>query len=320
VTTFAVALVSAAVLVGVVRYSLLRLDILDVPNARSSHARPVPRGGGLAVLPCVALGLTVSGSWSEPLAIALTGAGALGVVGLVDDIRGVSARVRLLAQLVLTGTTAAFLLASTSEPGDLALPVAAAAATIWLSYLVNVYNFMDGANGVAGFMAAVSGGWFAYVGADRDVDALLVAGLGLLGASLGFLPWNYPRARVFLGDVGSYSIGMAIGCLTVLTLATTDSVLLAVAPVCVFLGDTTLTLVSRAARREPVMSAHREHAYQRLTAVPGSPWPAVMTTVASLACVVAAAALPPVACVLCWVGVLAIYMSLPAVAGRVTSR
>jgi UDP-GlcNAc:undecaprenyl-phosphate GlcNAc-1-phosphate transferase len=307
-------------LVGLVRYSLLRLDILDVPNARSSHSRPVPRGGGIAVLPCVALGLTVSSTWSTPVAIALAGAGSLGVVGLIDDVRGVSARVRLLAQLVLTGATAGLLLASTSDLDGLALAAAVAVATVWLTWLVNVYNFMDGANGVAGLMAAVSGGWFAYVGADQDVDALLFAGLGLLGASLGFLPWNFPRARVFMGDVGSYSIGMAIGCLTLIALATTDSVLLAVAPVCVFLCDATLTLVGRAARGQPVMSAHREHAYQRLTAVHGSPWPAVMTTTASLACVVAAAALPPVPCVLGWVCVLAVYMYLPALTGRVSTR
>lgn len=318
-TTLAVALVSCAVLVGAVRAALLRFRVMDIPNERSSHARPVPRGGGLAVLPSATLGIAAAQSWSTPVVVTLAGAAALGIVGLVDDVRDVAAPVRLLAQLVLTGITASFLLSATSDLEGIAVVAAASVALVWLAGFVNVYNFMDGANGVAGLMAALSGGWFAYVGHDQHVEALTVLGLGLCGAALGFLPWNYPRARVFLGDVGSYSIGMAIGCLAVITLATTHSVILAVAPAAVFLTDTTLTLVGRAARRQPVMSAHREHVYQLLTATPGSPWPAVVTTTAALTCVLAAATLPWALCLVAWALVLAVYVSLPAwVARRVT--
>jgi UDP-N-acetylmuramyl pentapeptide phosphotransferase/UDP-N-acetylglucosamine-1-phosphate transferase len=312
-----VALTFSLVSVGVVTRSLTRYGILDVPNHRSSHAQPVPRGGGLVVLPSVALGVAAADSWSTAIVVTLVGAAALGIVGLGDDVRDIAAPVRLLAQLVLTAITAAALLTSVSALGGVALVAATGAATLGLTGFVNVYNFMDGANGVAALMAAVSGGWFAYVGNDHGVAALTFLGLGLCGAAVGFLPWNFPRAKVFLGDVGSYSIGMTIGCLVLVTLATTHSLIAAVAPACVFLTDTTLTLVRRAARRERVMSAHREHVYQRLTAVPGSPWPAVATTTATLSCLVAAAALPWALCLVAWAGILVAYASLPVWVGRV---
>lgn len=312
-----VALIVSFVSVGVVTRSLQRYGILDVPNHRSSHVRPVPRGGGLVVVPSVALGAAAAHSWSTAILVTLVGAAALGIVGLSDDVRDIAAPVRLLAQLVLTAATAAVLLSSVSTLDGVAVVAATGTAMVWLTGFVNVYNFMDGANGVAALMAAASGGWFAYVGDDHGVEALTFLGLGLCGASVGFLPWNFPRARVFLGDVGSYSIGMTIGCLVLVTVTTTHSLILAVAPACVFLTDTTLTLVCRAVRREPVMSAHREHVYQRLTAVPGSPWPAVATMTATLGCLVAAATLPWVPCLVAWAGILVAYSSLPAWAGRI---
>lgn len=314
--TLLVALATSMVLVGVVTASLRRVGVLDIPNHRSSHAQPVPRGGGLAILPSVALGVAAGQAWSTPVTATLVGAAALGVVGLSDDVRDLAASVRLCAQLVLTGATAVVLLSATTGLGGVAVVAATMVATVWLTGFVNVYNFMDGANGVAALMAAVSGGWFAYVGHDRGVEALTVLGLALGGAAVGFLPWNYPRARVFLGDVGSYSVGMAIGCLALVTIATTHSVILAVAPAGVFLTDTTITLLRRAARRQPVMSAHREHVYQLLTATPGSPWPAVATTSGSIACVLAAALLPWPLCLVAWACVLAVYVSLPVWVGR----
>ena len=307
-----VALIFSLVSVGVTTRSLQRYGILDVPNARSSHASPIPRGGGLVVLPSVVLGVAAAQAWSTSVVATLLGAAALGIVGLSDDVRDIAAPVRLAAQLVVSAVTAAVLLSSVDALSAVAIVVATMASMMWLTGFVNVYNFMDGANGIAGLMAAASGGWFAYVGHDQGVEALTFLGLGLCGAALGFLPWNFPRARVFLGDVGSYSIGMTIGCLALVTVATTNSLIVAVAPACVFLADTSITLVRRAARGEPVMSAHREHVYQRLTAVPGSPWPAVVVTTATLACLVAAVALPGVLCLVAWASILVAYSSAPA--------
>jgi len=315
VTAFLVALTASVVLVGVVTAVLPRLGVMDVPNHRSSHQRPVPRGGGLALVPCMALGISVSTSWTSVLAWVVGGALVLGAVGLADDVRDISAPVRLGLQLVVTAAVGIALVHTLSDLSTVAVVAAGLVGAVWMTGFVNVFNFMDGANGVAGLQAAVAGGWFAYVGSREDVTSLLVGGLVLLGAAVGFLPWNYPRARVFLGDVGSYSLGLVLGALSLVALLGTHSVLLAVAPLCVFLADATLTLVRRAVAGKPVMTAHREHVYQRLTTVPGSPWPAVATTAASVGCVLAAAATPAVVCLVLWCLVLGAYVSLPRLRG-----
>ncbi|GAA4749397.1 glycosyltransferase family 4 protein [Nocardioides endophyticus] len=310
-TAFLVALIASVVLVGVVTAALPLLGVMDVPNHRSSHRRPVPRGGGIALVPCMALGISVSSSWTSALAWLVGGALALGIVGLADDVRDIPAPVRLGLQLIVTAAVGVAVVRTLSDLSTAAAVATGLVGAVWLTGLVNVFNFMDGANGVAGFQAVVAGGWFAYVGSREDVTSLLVGGLVLLGAALGFLPWNYPRARVFLGDVGSYSLGLVLGALSLVTVLSTHSVLLAVAPVCVFLADTTLTLVRRAVAGKPVMTAHREHVYQRLTTVPGSPWPAVAPTATSVVCVVVAAATPLTICLVLWCLAIGTYVALP---------
>jgi UDP-GlcNAc:undecaprenyl-phosphate GlcNAc-1-phosphate transferase len=187
--------------------------------------------------------------------------------------------------------------------------------TPWLTGYVNVFNFMDGSNGLAGLNAAVAGAWFAGIGTIEDIDALAVGGALLLGASLGFLPWNFPRARVFLGDVGSYSIGFTIAWLALIGVLVSGQVLWCVAPTVLVLLDTSLTLLRRARRGESLTAAHREHVYQRLTTVPGSPVPAVVATAATLG-LVATAVLPAAWCLACWVVLAGAYVAAPHIAPR----
>ena len=319
-TTFVVALACAVLLTGAVTAGLGRLGVIDVPNHRSSHVRPVPRGGGAAVVPSVALALALTSSWDRALLTTLLAAAALGLVGLLDDLRDVPAVARLVAQVALAvPVSIALLRPELAEVGGLLSVSAVAVAVVWLTGFVNVFNFMDGSNGTAALTAAVAGGWFAWVGSAEGSPALQAGGLALAGAVLGFLPWNFPRARVFMGDVGSYSVGTLIGCLAIVTWAETGSVLMALAPTCVFLCDTTVTLVRRVAEGKPPMTAHREHVYQRLTATAGSPVPALATSGAAVACVLAAGAAPALLCVLLWAAVLAAYVSLPRFA-RLAAR
>jgi UDP-GlcNAc:undecaprenyl-phosphate GlcNAc-1-phosphate transferase len=321
VNTLLVALVASTVLVGVVTAALPRLGIMDVPNHRTMHEGSVPRGGGIPFAVCVVLAISASSSWASDLVWLVAGATVLGVIGLTDDVRDVPAPVRLGLQLLVTLTVGTGLVDTGSDLAPVVLFLAGIGSAVWLTGYVNVYNFMDGANGVAGFHAAVAGGWFAYVGSHEHVASLTAGGLALLGASVGFLPWNFPRARVFLGDAGSYSVGAMLGSLGLMTLLSTHSLLLAVAPLCVFLADTMLTLTRRAGAGKAVMTAHREHVYQRITLQPGSPWPAVATTSASLVCVAAAAATSTPVCLACWCVILLVYVSLPRLAeGRSTAR
>jgi len=129
---------------------------------------------------------------------------------------------------------------------------------------VNAFNFMDGINGISALTAAVAGAWWCWVGAQHDVDGLVVVGASLAGAMLGFLPWNAPRARVFLGDVGSYGIGFLVVVGAAWSWANDVPAVLCLAPLAVYLADTGWVLVKRAVGGRPLMQAHREHVYQRL--------------------------------------------------------
>ncbi len=228
---------------------------LDHPNERSMHARPVPRTGGLGIVAgvCCALAVFVPGTAALSLA-ALT----LAAVSLVDDWRGLPASVRLVAHLAVA---AAFLMIAVPGLPSVTLVLLGLA----LGWMVNLYNFMDGLDGLAGGMG-VAGfatyGAAAWFGADPVVAA---CSLAIAGGSLGFLLYNFPPARVFMGDVGSVPLGFLAAAVGVLGW---DRGLWPIwFPVVVFAPfviDASMTLLRRALRRERVWQAHRTHYYQRL--------------------------------------------------------
>ena len=310
-----VALVVALVVTGVVIPLLRRARVLDVPNHRSSHVDVTPRGGGIGVVAGVAAGVVVGGSDRDVLVV-LTGAGLAALVGLADDLRGLGALTRLAAQVVLAAIVSLLLLAGRDEAVVL-LVLGGAVAVVWLVGCLNAFNFMDGINGVSGLTALVAGGWYAWLGHDLSYDALQVAGLALAGAALGFLPWNAVRARVFLGDVGSYALGFGIGGLALVALLAGASWLQALAPLAIYLADTGWTLVDRVRRGETWHEAHREHVYQRLV-IAGWSHQATALVVAGLAlvvCVLAGWAPLPVAALGALV-VVGVYLSLPRLVVR----
>ncbi|MDZ5661153.1 glycosyltransferase family 4 protein [Nocardioides sp. zg-1308] len=315
-TTVAAAALASVVVTGVVAALLPRLGVVDVPNHRSSHARPVPRGGGIGVVAGLLTGLLVSAP-DQQLAIGLAAAVALAVLGFVDDVRSLPALLRLVAQVVVAALAAAVLVRALDM--DLAVGITVtAAATLWLTGYVNVFNFMDGSNGLAGLSALIAGATFAWVGWAESEPTLLVGGSVLLGAAAGFLPWNFPVARIFLGDVGSYSTGFLVAWLGLVGVLTTDRYAWCLAPTVLVLLDTSLTLVRRARRGESLMEAHREHVYQRLTTVPGSPLPAIVTALFGAA-FVASAALPPIALAVTWMILGGAYVAMPHLVGRTSS-
>lgn len=273
-STLALGFVAAALLsalaVGVVRRLLLRHAVLDHPNDRSSHSVPTPRGGGIAILVIVLpvwvwLGLSVPASLAGP---AITGwgvaAGALflALVSWVDDLRGLGPAVRLVAQLAAAAALVLFLPGSVFQgllPPWLDL---AAAVLLWV-WFVNLYNFMDGIDAIAGVETLAIGLGLALVGLATVplVADHLQAGL-VAAAALGFLAWNRPPAKIFLGDVGSVPLGYLLGWL-LLGLAGTGQWQAALILPLYYLADATLTLARRGLRGEKVWRAHREHFYQR---------------------------------------------------------
>lgn len=263
-TVFFVALVTTILGTAALLPLLHHRAILDVPNERSSHDAPVPRGGGVVVVAAIVLAAAIAGIAGQtvpwPLLVAVI---ALAGVGFVDDLRSLGGGLRLACQLLAAGAVTAW--ASQAYPGpNVATGIFVIVAIVVVAGYVNAFNFMDGINGISALNGVVAGGWFAFVGNRQGTDELVVTGLALAGASLGFLPWNAPKARIFLGDVGSYGLGLLIIGMAVAAWADGASWLLCIAPLVPYGADTLWALVKRGLGRRPLMTAHREHVYQRL--------------------------------------------------------
>jgi UDP-N-acetylmuramyl pentapeptide phosphotransferase/UDP-N-acetylglucosamine-1-phosphate transferase len=255
-------LAGVAALSFVVAFLIVRLLLsrfarfgLDHPNRRSLHQRPVPRTGGIAVLAGAAVSLAFgAGSLWLPLLLALF----LAALSLGEDLRGLPGGVRLAAHLA-AALVLAWQLAPDLHPGLLA---ALALAVAWVT---NLYNFMDGSDGLAGGMALIGFGAYAvaaHASAQPELAALCAA---LSAAAAAFLVYNFHPARLFLGDVGSIPLGFLAAALGLVgwrrEVWPLWFPLLVFAP---FVSDATLTLARRAARHEPVWQAHRDHYYQRI--------------------------------------------------------
>jgi UDP-N-acetylmuramyl pentapeptide phosphotransferase/UDP-N-acetylglucosamine-1-phosphate transferase len=253
----AVAVLSFVVAFGALRLLLSRFGrfALDQPNERSLHQNPVPRTGGIAVLAGAAVSFAFGAAqlWL-PLALA----GALAVLSFADDVRGLPTLARLGAHLA----AAVLLVWYVLSPMDVVEMVLLILAVAWIT---NLYNFMDGSDGLAGGMAAIgfaAYGMAAWWGGDAELAALCVA---LSSAAVAFLLHNHHPARIFLGDVGSIPLGFLAAALGIVGWRNDQWPLWF--PVLVFgpfIGDATLTLVQRLLRRERVWQAHRDHYYQRM--------------------------------------------------------
>lgn len=242
-----------------------RWGLVDVANARSSHSGSVPRGGGVAIVLAVLATAAVEVSRDQverPAGIAfLVAALAIAVVGLLDDRHSIPSWIRLAVQ---TACSLAVILA-VGAVNDTAGWLAVAMSLFWLVGNTNVYNFMDGTDG----LAAMQGVFLSLalylvariVGVQHPPEYLLIAACG---ACLGFLVWNWPPASIFMGDVGSGFLGFTFAFVSLELIhggVPAAAVLILFAT---FLADASVTLVRRMIRRERWYSAHRSHAYQRL--------------------------------------------------------
>ena len=260
--SFIVALILAAGLSPLVKWLLLRIDIVDQPNERSSHTIPTPRGGGIAV--ALAASLALIGAADARLAVAVVASSAcLGVAGFIDDRRSVDAAVRLACQLLVPACVLPLLLRG-MPIGDWWTWTFALGIVVWTATYVNAFNFMDGINGMAVAQTVVAGLGFAVMGLRFSSSILVLLGVAIAGAGLGFAPFNVPRARLFLGDVGSYFIGSWLALTSVVALRAGTPPEVVVVPFVLYLLDTGITLLRRHRRGASLFSAHREHAYQRL--------------------------------------------------------
>ena len=265
--------VAAALLTALMRGWSLRQGYLDVPNLRSSHSQPTPSGGGLAIVLAwlLAVGLLTvadpsilsgSAAWLPPALL-------IAVVGFVDDRRGLPRRTRILAHLLaviwffaVSDGVAVFAI-GWLDRAETARILVGGVAMIWL---INLFNFMDGIDGLAISEALFVTGCFLVMPAlsGHSVSSALLY-VSLAGACAGFLALNWPPAKIFMGDAGSYFLGFVLGSLALRLSAETEiPVWTWLIVMAVFVADATVTLLRRVISGQRWYDAHRSHAYQIL--------------------------------------------------------
>lgn len=266
-------------LAGIFRHYAVRHGMLDIPTHRSSHVHATPRGGGGAII--IGLLLVVSWLWwhervsTNTLWILLVAGGAVGGIGWLDDLYRVSVRGRMvvhflsaIALIMLIGGVPKFPLLGQSADLGLAGYVFSLLYIVWL---LNLYNFMDGIDGIAGIEAlTVCVGAlviFSFGGAVGEPGLFLA----LAGVAGGFLIWNFPRARIFMGDSGSGFLGVLFAIISLQAgMAAPELFVAWLILLGCFVVDATMTIAFRFVRREKLHEAHRDHAYQHAALRHGS--------------------------------------------------
>lgn len=278
--TFASTAVAATVVTRLVLTILRRRAILDHPNERSSHALPTPRGGGIAVV------AVLIPSWmliqhfvanNDPLVWplvwpqvwpAIAGIVALAALSWLDDLYSLSAGLRIVCHAVVVAGALTLLPDGALVFQGLLPPLLdrIAAALLWI-WFINLFNFMDGIDGISGVETLAIGLGLAAVAlitGDVALHADAFLSLAIAGTALGFLVWNWHPAKLFLGDVGSVPLGFALGWL-LLNAAIAGHWAAALILPLYYLADATITITRRALRGVKIWQAHREHFYQRAT-------------------------------------------------------
>ena len=249
-----------------------KYQILDTPNERSSHLKPVPLGAGIIiVLIVLAASAWVANEtdWKRSL-IYIVSASIIAWIGWRDDVHRVPALFRLIVQSIIASVSIAgmgyFKVVSVPLFGDLQLGVIGLIITfLWIVGLTNAYNFMDGIDGNAGgvaFSAALGWMWLA---ADTQKWFVFWLALAIAASSIGFLGHNWTPAKVFMGDVGSTFLGYSFAVLSLVSATQGgDALLLGTLLMWVVIMDSFVTFVGRVVKGENVFSGHRSHLFQRL--------------------------------------------------------
>jgi UDP-N-acetylmuramyl pentapeptide phosphotransferase/UDP-N-acetylglucosamine-1-phosphate transferase len=265
---------TAALLTDRLRRPGSSLYLLDVPNERSLHSQPTPRTGGIAILVAAYLGAMITAMFLQIRLIELACFGGIGLfvagVSFLDDrfdlppvyrlaTHIIAASLVLMVNVNLVGVQFAGL--QLTLPRYVTIPI----ALLFIVWMINLYNFMDGMDGFAGGMTVFGFGTFALLGWRAGHEAFVAANLSLTAAAAGFLLLNFPPARIFMGDVGSTTLGFFAAAF--MLWAQSDRIFPFWAGIVVFspfIVDATVTLLRRILQKERIWQGHRSHYYQRL--------------------------------------------------------
>ncbi|OGW67458.1 MAG: hypothetical protein A3J72_01815 [Nitrospirae bacterium RIFCSPHIGHO2_02_FULL_40_19] len=250
-----------------------RFGLIDNPNERSSHSIATPRGGGVGIwISFIVIGFLLI---DQEYRLLIFVVGCIGLLGLINDRCEISSKLRLLFQLILSATIVvvyANISFFAQPPSFLINLFFFLFLVIFISGTANFYNFMDGINGIAGLTGVAGFGLMAafsfYIADDKSITIL---SLILLSACLGFLPLNFPNARVFMGDVGSLLLGFIFASFVVKLSSDIGIFLCLIMFLCTFYADAVMTIYHRWRMSENLMKAHRSHLYQYMTNELGLP-------------------------------------------------
>ena len=248
---------------------MLAKNLLDIPNVRSSHTVPTPRGGGIAIV----IVLMLSGVMSlflpqapiHSLVCLLLATLAFAVLGWQDDKHDLPASARFLIQLLIAALSSGWLLWnvpgwSLSSGGIVILLL----SVLWIAWMANLYNFMDGIDGISAVETIILGATTSYWFAMSGEISIAVICIAVAGAAVGFLRWNWSPAKIFMGDVGSLALGAFFAIIAIIGSIGLDIPFSAFLVLyAVYLADSSVTLLHRVIKREKWWQAHRSHFYQR---------------------------------------------------------
>lgn len=276
-----------------IRAFALRAGVVAQPNFRSSHKEATPLGGGLAFVVPVTVAWFVLGITGGDFVLVVTAVVGLLVawMGFIDDQHRISPKLRLSVQAIAAMIVASLVLWRARGDQSLEYAWLVVGATLLLTWSANLFNFMDGLDGLAtteSLFVGIGGLVIAWsTGASAPFVLALAAFVGAIG---GFLPWNAPNARIFMGDAGSTWLGFTLGALAIQDSVRQPGLLSAwlILP-SLFVADATVCVVRRALRRENVLAGHRAHAYQNLSRKLGSHGAVVLIFVGANACIAPAA-------------------------------
>lgn len=259
-----------------IRHWALKRGVMDVPNQRSSHQDPTPRGGGMAIVASfliifLLVGLSQSSSSNLNWGLIINGL-AISILGFLDDLYTLRRTPRIIAWIIITAVSIIFGI----ELNTITLPIlgiiqfgflSPLVTFLWLIGVTNLFNFMDGIDGLAGFEALIASGFLAGIAFYAGNTLVFSASVIIFGAVLGFLPHNFPKAKIFMGDGGSNFLGYLFAALAVIGSQGDQSQIPFIIPVILlsmFLWDGGTTLIKRLPKGKDWLEPHRDHYYQRL--------------------------------------------------------
>jgi Fuc2NAc and GlcNAc transferase len=269
---FFMVLIGSALLTGWLKNYAIRNYVLDVPNERSLHNSPTPRGGGLAIIIFIFFAIAYSfyvKSITLNVVLALAGGVIVAATGLLDDHKNLSAKFRIIIYTIASIIALFFTNSEYNlyeEFDSIYIKTAFyIITTISIVWLINLFNFMDGADGFAAIQAICASLFSGFLFWDANQETMALVSMCIFCSTCGFLYWNWPPAKIFMGDVGSCTLGFLFGVMAIIGYATNSiSFFVWFILLSIFICDSTFTLLMRIAKKEKWYKAHKSHAYQKI--------------------------------------------------------